>query len=203
MKLIEYFLTNQDRPLIHKPLSYFDIYERYFRQYVGRSVKVLEIGIGQGGALLMWKRYFGDESEIVGIDINQKCTKCQGEGIRIYIGDQASIAFLNSVILKEKMFDIIIDDGGHMMNQQIASYKHLFQFVKEGGLYLCEDTGTSYRKEYRDINDTFIEMAKREIDKVNNLNIDLRSVHIHDSIIVFEKGKKQEHNTTAIGRAVL
>ena len=41
-------------------------------------------------------------------------------------------------------FDIIIDDGGHTMEQQIASIETLFPALNEGGVYLCEDTHTSY-----------------------------------------------------------
>jgi hypothetical protein len=45
-------------------------------------------------------------------------------------------------------FDIIIDDGGHTMNQQITSLTHLWHAVKPGGVYFCEDLQTSYMREY-------------------------------------------------------
>ena len=72
MKLLNYFLTNTKK-MIHKPQSYFDIYERYFSPFAGREVKILEIGVSHGGSLQMWKHYFGLYSKIVGIDINPVC----------------------------------------------------------------------------------------------------------------------------------
>ena len=43
---------------------------------------------------------------------------------------------------------MIIDDGGHTMNQQITSFRVLFPYVKSGGIYVIEDLCTSYWKEY-------------------------------------------------------
>ncbi len=34
--------------------------------------------------------------------------------------------------------------GGHMMRQQIATFKHAWPMVAEGGVWLTEDTATSY-----------------------------------------------------------
>ena len=203
MILLEYFLDNQDRLMIHKPTCYFEVYERYFQKYINTNIKVLEIGIGQGGSLKMWKEYFGTGCQIVGIDINAKCLKFKEPGINIYTGDQADVIFLSNVIKAEFAFDIIIDDGGHSMNQQITSFSFLFQFLNEGGIYLCEDVGTSYRKEYRDCDDTFIEMAKRQVDKVNNIDSLTKAIYFHDSMVLFEKGRKEQHDTLAIGKATI
>lgn len=51
------------------------------------------------------------------------------------------IAFIETV---GQDFDIIIDDGGHTMNQQITSFKILFPALKSGGIYVIEDLHTSY-----------------------------------------------------------
>ena len=45
-------------------------------------------------------------------------------------------------------FDIILDDGGHKMDQQITSFRVLFPILKSGGVYIIEDLGTSYLLEW-------------------------------------------------------
>ena len=68
----EAFFENRGRP-VHKWQHYLDIYERNLACYRDRPLFFLEIGIFDGGSLDMWRRYFGAEATIVGIDINQDC----------------------------------------------------------------------------------------------------------------------------------
>jgi hypothetical protein len=35
--------------------------------------------------------------------------------------------------------DIVIDDGGHQPEQQIATFESIFTHISPGGVYLCED----------------------------------------------------------------
>ena len=44
--------------------------------------------------------------------------------------------------------DVIIDDGGHTMNQQKTSFKVLFPYLKSDGVYIIEDLHTSYWRYY-------------------------------------------------------
>lgn len=47
-----------------------------------------------------------------------------------------------------QQFDIIIDDGGHTMNQQKTSFMVLLPLVRSGGIYVIEDLETSYSPSY-------------------------------------------------------
>lgn len=214
MELLEYFNTNQNRNMIDKWLHYFDVYERHFRPFVGKKVKVLEIGIWQGGSLKMWKEYFGDQAEIVGVDIEPRCKKFEEDRIKIYIGDQADRNFLRNLIAAEGQFDIIIDDGGHFMNQQIVSFQELYSAVKEGGVYLCEDNHTSYWARYGagyKKSHTFIEFVKNLIDelhafysetpelKVTDFTTNTTGIHTYDSVVVFDKHKREKPYAKNIG----
>ena len=200
--LEKYFRANNDR-LIHKWIHYFDIYESHFSKYRGKEVHILEIGVSQGGSLQMWKNYFGPKAKIYGLDINPKCKDLEEENIKIFIGSQSDRKFLQK--LKEELpkLDILIDDGGHSMRQQIVSFEELFDHIKTDGLYLCEDLQTSYWLEYgggHKRRGTFIEYAKNLIDaihafhsqqgslKVNHLTKSIKSAHFYDSILVLEKG---------------
>jgi len=199
--LENYFNSNNDR-LINKLSHYFEVYERHFSRYRGKEITILEIGVSQGGSLQMWKNYFGSKAKIYGIDIDSKCKALEEENIEIFIGSQADRSFLREVKRQIPKIDILIDDGGHSMKQQIISYEELFDHVKEDGVYLCEDLHTSYWLShgggYRR-RGTFIEYSKVFIDylnafhseqysfKVNKFTESVFSIHYYDSIVVVEK----------------
>lgn len=42
-------------------------------------------------------------------------------------------------------FDLVVDDGFHTLDAQIATLTHLFPFVRHGGLYVIEDIGDTWR----------------------------------------------------------
>ena len=100
--------------------------------------------------------------------------------------------------------DILIDDGGHTMEQQIRTFEALFPVIQPHGIYLCEDVCTSYWKEFGGgykRRGTFIEYSKRFIDSlhawhsrepqrlgVSDFSRTAKSVHFYDSVVVVEKG---------------
>lgn len=186
---------------------YFELYERYFSRFRGADVVILEIGVYQGGSLQMWKSYFGPGASIYAIDIHPSCKQFEDDQTRIFIGSQSDPAFLRELMKEIPKPDIILDDGGHMMHQQITSFNHLFGHLKEGGLYMVEDLHTSYWKEYDGgykRKNTFIEYSKGLIDqlhayhsrsqrlKPSSFTRDIRGLHFHDSILVVEKGGHAE-----------
>ncbi|MSQ72850.1 MAG: class I SAM-dependent methyltransferase [Betaproteobacteria bacterium] len=120
--LYNLFLLNQGRDL-DKWHHYFNIYERFFAPLRGRPLKILEIGVYLGGSLRMWRDYFGESAQIVGIDKNPACAEFAGEGVTIRIGHQADREFLAQVKAEAGGFDIVIDDGSHIGAHQIASFE--------------------------------------------------------------------------------
>ena len=77
--LHNYFLNNKEEA-IQKHIPYFDIYERHFSKYRGKDINLLEIGVGYGGSLKMWKNYFSKlnpnaKVNIYGIDKKERCKK--------------------------------------------------------------------------------------------------------------------------------
>ena len=65
--------------------------------------------------------------------------------------------------------DIVIDDGGHRMQQQITSFEELYPHIQPHGVYLCEDIHTSFWPDfdggYRRAG-TFLEYSKGLIDRL-------------------------------------
>lgn len=214
MNDLEKYFKNNNKNLIHKWDHYFEIYNRHFNKFRGKEVVLLEIGVSHGGSLQMWKEYFGENIRIIGIDIDPKCKKFEEKGIEIFIGSQEDINFLSNIKSKIPKVDILIDDGGHTMNQQIVTFKCLYDHVKDEGVYLCEDLHTSYWKSfgggYKN-NGSFIEFSKNFIDKINawhsadksELDVDIftkttDSLHFYDSVLVIEKKKRNapKHHMT-------
>ena len=155
----------------HKWLGYFPTYERVFSEYRGRAPTVLEIGVNLGGSLRLWKEYFGPDTTIVGIDITPACAAFENVEERVFvrIGDQSDPGFLASVVEEFGPFDIVIDDGSHVVSHQIASFNALFhKGVAAGGLYLVEDLETSYwghKTGQRDIDIGFHDFTAAIVDE--------------------------------------
>lgn len=200
--LRDYFENNTGRA-IYKWLPYFEIYERHFERFRGRDVNLMEIGVFRGGSLQMWKHYFGPGATIYGVDLDPACRELEEERVRIMIGDQSDRGFLRELKASVPRIDILIDDGGHTMAQQIATFEELYGHVADDGIYLCEDLHSSYWPKYGGgvrRPGTFIEYAKRLIDQLNawhtldpeQLEVDdftlaTYAMHFYGSVLVIEK----------------
>jgi cephalosporin hydroxylase len=123
---------------------YLPIYERHFEKFRGREVHVVEIGVYSGGSLDMWKEYFGPKSHIYGVDIGPECKAYERPGIDIFIGDQADPVLWKRFLSQVPQVDVVIDDGGHQMFQQIATLEALLPHIRPGGVYVCEDVHGEY-----------------------------------------------------------
>jgi hypothetical protein len=105
MNLWEYFQNNTGKK-ITKWTHYFPIYEKHFRPLTEKPIKLLEIGVLNGGSLEMWRKYFHPDSTIVGIDINPDCKQHEQDDIHIRIGSQVDKDFLQSLIDEFGVFDL-------------------------------------------------------------------------------------------------
>lgn len=167
-------------------------YEKYLPFKRTDELKVLEIGVLDGSSLKMWSDYF-IFSEIIGIDINKQCKEYEEGRIKVEIGSQNNKYFLNEIGEKYQMFDMILDDGSHINSDVIFSFEHLFKYVKPGGLYIVEDTETSYWNEYGGgfrKEGTVIEYFKKLIDDINfrgimNLDFHAPNARREDKLIEY------------------
>ncbi len=132
---------------------YADRYERHLSARRHEPLTLLEIGIGGqhgpttgGSSLRMWKEYFA-RGQIVGIDIHDKSPHAE-ERITVLQGDQSDAPFLERVCAEYGPFDVIVDDGSHICDHVIASFRALFGSLTPGGIYVIEDLETSYWPHY-------------------------------------------------------
>ncbi len=155
--------------------QYTPVYQQWFSVFRHSPVRLLEIGVGGykkpldgGDSLRMWKRFF-EKGRITSIDMYDK-SALREDRIHIYQGDQADKDFLLEVHQKEGPFDIIIDDGSHMQSHLRISFETLFPLMANGGLYVIEDTQTSYWPKY--------EGSTREMHSVDSImNYFIQRVH--------------------------
>lgn len=196
-----YFYKNR-RNIVHKWPHYFEIYHKYFQRFINTECTVVEIGVSLGGSLQMWRSYFGKRARIIGIDINPECRQFGEPGIEIFIGSQSDPDFLRQFLEIVPRIDILIDDGGHRMDEQIISFENLFPNISNHGVYLCEDTHTSYLEIYGGglgNPASFIEYAKTLADHLHAWHMpdhvlpasdytrNIQAVSFYDSIVVIEK----------------
>lgn len=197
-----------------KWIQYLEVYERYFSSHRNKHCRILEIGVQNGGSLQLYQKYFPMAEKIVGIDVDPKCKRAESGNIFVEIGSQADPGFLADVSDIHGPFDIVVDDGSHVFEHQIASFEALFPRMSPDGVYLVEDTHTSYLPDFDGgigKADTFIEYAKLILDQVNApffpepesktawLADHMYSVSFYDSMVVFERRPKAAPFVLAIG----
>ena len=180
-----YFDANTEGPGIWKFRHYFDIYHRHFAKFVGREVNVVEIGIYSGGSLGMWKSYFGPGCHVYGVDIQEACRAYEGGGVSVFIGDQADPAFWADFRRQVPNVDIVIDDGGHLVDQQIATLEAMLPHIRPGGVYMCEDVGGIHNRFQAYVGGLARNLAS-SFD-ATSFNQVVHSIHHYPFTIVIEK----------------
>jgi 23S rRNA U2552 (ribose-2'-O)-methylase RlmE/FtsJ len=199
MNSLKYIFDNVISHRSDKWDGYFDVYETYFSKFRNKKPVVVEVGVAGGGSIEMWKHYFGDGATIIGVDVH--VTDLNIPGVTIKTGDQEDPNFWDEFNSTIGQIDCFIDDGGHSMNQQIITFQKIWPKISNDGVYICEDTHTSYMDNFGgDVykEGTFMEFSKKLIDGVNvdfitsqhihDIMSDVRSVHYYNSMVILVKG---------------
>jgi hypothetical protein len=124
------------------------VYDRLFRPIRWQKLSVLEIGVGGyddnsgGRSLRLWRSFF-PRADIAALDLYDKTCLSRGR-VQVFQGSQVDRAVLDRIAHNRGGFDIVIDDGSHINEHQIRSFEILFPHLRAGGIYVVEDTQTSY-----------------------------------------------------------
>jgi hypothetical protein len=114
--------------------SYIDLYQKYMEKT--ENIDLLEIGVQFGFSIKMWEEYFAD-SNIFGVDIDISLVKFP-DLKNVFQCDATKKSSIPDVISLQ-MFDYIVDDGSHRVEDQIKSFDILYPNIKDGGTYFIED----------------------------------------------------------------
>lgn len=121
-------------------------YERFFSPYKDGAIRLLEIGIQNGGSLEIWGKFFSRAEVIVGCDINSDCAKLvySDSRISVVVGDANTDDVEKSIFAISPEFDLIIDDGSHASRDIVRSFARYFPRLVDGGIFVAEDLHCSY-----------------------------------------------------------
>ncbi len=164
---------------------------------------MLEIGVNHGGSLELWRKFFGPQATIFGIDISPECAERVTPPNQVRIGSQADPRFLRGVVEEMGPPDVVLDDGSHHASHQRISFDTLFPLLNDGGLYIIEDVHTSYFPGFSEggyqRKGTAIEYAKQMIDDMHAwyhrhkaatpTQRLIKAIHFYDSLVVIEKAQ--------------
>lgn len=178
--------------------SYSPEYYKYLSPYKKTFTNILEIGIGNnklmmpicgkdyilGASLKSWEEFFPN-AKIYGLDIIKDVLFFENR-ISCFYTDQSNENELNKTIEEIKnvnndsnlLFDLIIDDGSHIVDHMILTFKTLSKYLKIDGLYIIED------------------ILRKDLSIFTNLklpNFEVLKIHMGDSIdddfIIYKKIK--------------
>lgn len=131
--------------------SYLSYYGNLLSRYRDRPVRILEIGIQNGGSLEIWSRFFPNALQIVGCDINERCHQLVYDDPRIsvVVGDANDPDVFSKIMEISAEYDIIIDDGSHVSDDVVRSFAIYFPHLVAGGTYIAEDMHCGYWRHFK------------------------------------------------------
>ncbi len=122
--------------------SYIEVYEQILEPY--RNGNCLEIGIFRGDSLRMWEKYF--TGEVYGVDCSETPIDGMANLGEMIASGEHNIYIFNAESSAEvwehfggKTFDVIIEDAGHNIEQQLEMYRIFKEYLNPGGVYIIED----------------------------------------------------------------
>lgn len=188
--------------------NYSPHYESHFKELKSKKMKMLILGVGGyefpdrgGGDLKAFSDYFPN-SKIYGLDMYDKSGIKLPARTKIFQGSQADGDFLTEIMKDVGILDVIIDDASHMNSLTIQSFRHLFPWLRSGGIYVMEDVESSWweknwdgKSDFKDFNsETSINFCRWLTNNVNakhvpdfkdNYGID--SIHFYENMVVIIK----------------
>ena len=120
--------------------SYLDVYAKYLESRRHTLKSVLEFGVYNGSSLRTWRDYFS-QAKVYGVDIDPSINKSHGERVEVITASQADPAVLELV---PGEVDLIIDDGSHLVDHIVTTFKLWWPRLSRHGFYVIEDLETTY-----------------------------------------------------------
>lgn len=125
-------------------------YERLLRDFRDRDVRLLEIGVQNGGSLQIWSKFFASGRCFVGCDIDPRCGQLvfSDRRISVLVNDAGAPITRTQAMRLCGQFDLIIDDGSHQSSDIIRAFLSFFPVLACDGLFVVEDMSCSFWQEF-------------------------------------------------------
>ena len=144
-------------------------YTNHLNKLKNRRLNFLEIGSARGGSAAAFVHYF-DKSNVFCLDVNLTLVKYKSDKINFFGLDSSNskmlFKFLKNVEEKfsVKKFDVIIDDGSHILSDQLFSINYFYKYLKKGGYYIIEDYKfPNYFKRCNDVDENTIDILIKKL----------------------------------------
>jgi len=184
-----------------KTHSFAKFYSKHLKKIRDKKINILEIGAAGGASAASFVHYF-KKSKVFCIDVNLTLVAYESKKINFFGLDSSNLKMLNKFIKKIKQnfliknFDIIIDDGSHLLSDQLFSLNYFYKYLASEGYYVIEDYKFSnYFKRNKDVNELNLDkiiarLKNNKKIKSNILNVDtIKS--LYNSKIYSYKGKSK------------
>ena len=175
--------------------GYSIFYQKYFENLRSNNLKILEVGSFHGNASAALYFYF-KKSKLFAADIYPDLFRYRSSKVKnFYVNSSDEDSIQKNIIDKySDNFDIIIEDAGHSLKDQIISLFMLFKKLNSGGLFIIEELDfpdtrkdmnlinekptlreilLKFKKEKKLLNSKYIQKNDRDnfLDSIENLEI--------------------------------
>jgi hypothetical protein len=113
-------------------LQYF--YSDYLKECKSEINNFLEIGVSLGGSMKLWRAFFDEQVEVVGVDVQELI---RIEGCTIIKADAYCTDYVDTI--PNDHYDLIVDDGEHTFEQWMKLIDLYFDKIPVGGRIIIED----------------------------------------------------------------
>ena len=169
--LFLYYKTDKSK----KTHGFSKFYEKHLKKFKTKKLNFLEIGSATGGSAAAFIHYF-NKSNVFCLDVDLTSVKYKSNKISFFGLDSSNSGMLAKFLktIKEKFsvenFDIIIDDGSHILSDQLFSLNYFYKYLKKDGYYVIEDYKfPNYFKRCNDVSDNTIDILIKKLK--NNKSI--------------------------------
>ena len=172
--------------------NYTKIYEQYLEHKRDIEFQLVEIGVACGSSLKAWSKYF-PKAKIAGMDIREACSElCQGyPQIEIIVADATKIS-------APYRMDVFIDDGSHVSQHIVDTFRLNWPLLKAGGLYFIEDLKCTHNPRYPDLisadipkhlfgRDHFMQLIDELLKEMDWRESNIEYIHFYKELVVLKK----------------
>lgn len=164
--------------------GYVSVYEN-LSEILGTGAAVCEIGVFQGGSLILWQQLFPDSPAIVGVDIDPMAVWPQGT-VQV-VAQQDDLTLPTRLHdLSPSGYDLIVDDASHLGPPTYRTFCNLWPLVKSGGFYVIEDWCVGFPN-YSTYDDSMLAMAMGMLNLFEDPDGDVHSIGYSYGMIVTRK----------------
>ena len=118
--------------------NYLPVYYDLFKDRMNEVKKVLEIGVGEGKGVRMFRDFFPN-AMIYGAEIEENRIFKEDRIEVIKCNQKSQHDLINLLNTTDSDIDLVIDDGSHNPKDQVFTFLQLFPSLNSGVIYIIED----------------------------------------------------------------